>query len=85
MDGTSGCFPMEAHIAYANKIARTVIHDNRFDGEKVDVIMKNLSESEVADLNSYFLLQHLMKRGKQSFTKQFRKQMPQSKGRSNIN
>jgi hypothetical protein len=32
-----------------------------------------------------FLLQHLMKQGKQSFTKQFRKQMPQSKGRSNIN
>jgi hypothetical protein len=54
MDGTSGCFPMEAHIAYAKKIARAVIHDNTFDGEKVDLITKNLSESEVADLDSYF-------------------------------
>ncbi len=54
MDGTSGCFSMEAHIAYANKIARAVIQDNTFEGEKVDVITKNLSESEVADLDSYF-------------------------------
>ena len=54
MDGTSGCFPMEAHIAYAKKIARAVIQDNTFDGEKVDLITKNLSESEVADLDSYF-------------------------------
>ena len=54
MDGTSGCFPMEAHIAYAKKIARAVIHDNTFDGEKVDLFTKNLSESEVADLDSYF-------------------------------
>ncbi len=45
---------MEAHIAYANKIARAVIQDNTFEGEKVDVITKNLSESEVADLDSYF-------------------------------
>jgi hypothetical protein len=54
MDGTSGCFSMEAHIAYANKIARAVIQDNTFEGEKVDVITRNLSESEVADLDSYF-------------------------------
>ncbi len=54
MDGTSGCFPMEAHIAYANKIARAVIQDNTFEGEKVDVITKNLSELEVAYLDSYF-------------------------------
>ncbi len=54
MDGTSGCFPMEAHIAYANKIARAVIQENTFEGEKVDVITKNLSESEVADFDSYF-------------------------------
>ncbi len=54
MDGSSGCFPLEAHIAYANKIARAVIHDNTFEGEKVDVFTKNLSESEVADLDSYF-------------------------------
>ena len=36
------------------KNARAVIHDNTFDGEKVDLITKNLSESEVADLDSYF-------------------------------
>ncbi len=54
MDVTSGCFPMEAHIAYAKKIARAMIQDNTFEGEKVYVITKNLSESEVADLDSYF-------------------------------
>ena len=31
-----------------------MIHDNTFDGEKVDLITKNLSELEVADLDSYF-------------------------------
>ncbi len=51
MDGTSGSF---AHIAYGNKIARAVIQDNTFEGEKVDVVTKNLSESQVAELNSYF-------------------------------
>ncbi len=54
MDGSSGCFSLEAHIAYVNEIARAVIHDNTFESEKVDVIIKNLSESEVADLDSYF-------------------------------
>ncbi len=54
MDGTPGCFPMEAHTAYANKIARAVLQDDTFEGDKVDVMKKNLSESEVADLDSYF-------------------------------
>ena len=52
--GTDGSFPMEAHIAYANKIARAVIHDNTFEGEKVDVVTINLSELQVADLDSYY-------------------------------
>ena len=54
MDGTPGCFPMEAHTAYANKIARAVLQSNIFDGGKIDVMKKNLSESEVEDLDSYF-------------------------------
>jgi hypothetical protein len=54
MDGTSGSFPMDAHIAYANRIARALIQDNTFEGEKVDVDTKNLSELQVADLDSYF-------------------------------
>ena len=54
MDGTSGCFPMEAHIAYANKIARAVIQENTFEGGKVDVVTLNLTKLQVADLNSYF-------------------------------
>ena len=54
MDGTAGCFPMDAHTAYANKIARAVLQDDTFEGEKVDVLTKKLSESEVADLDSNF-------------------------------
>ena len=52
--GTDGSFPLEAHIAYANKIARAVIHDNTFEGEKVDVVTINLSELQVADLDIYY-------------------------------
>jgi hypothetical protein len=54
MDGTTGSFPMDAHIAYANKIARAMIQENTFEGEKVDVVPVNLSESQVADLDTYF-------------------------------
>ena len=52
--GSDGSFPVEAHIAYANKIARAVIHDNTFEGNRVDVVTLNLSELQVADLDSYF-------------------------------
>ena len=54
MDGSTGSFPMDAHIAYANKIARAVIQENTFEGGKVDVVTKNLSELQPADLDSYF-------------------------------
>ena len=54
MDGSIGSFPMDAHIAYANKIARAVIQENTFEGGKVDVVTKDLSESQAADLDSYF-------------------------------
>jgi hypothetical protein len=85
MDGTSGCFPMEAHIAYANKIARAVIHDNIFDGEKVDVITKNLSELEVADLDSYFCTAAFDEVREAIFHEAIQEADAQSKGRSNIN
>ena len=52
--GIEGCFPMEAHVAYANKIARAVLRDNTFEGERVDVIALNLSELQVEELDSYF-------------------------------
>ncbi len=45
---------MSAPIPYANKIARAVIQENTFEGGKVDVVMLNLTESQAADLNSYF-------------------------------
>ncbi len=54
MDGSIGSFPMNTHIAYANKIARAVIQENTFEGGKIDVVTKNLSESQAADLDSYF-------------------------------
>jgi hypothetical protein len=53
-DGTTGSFPMDVHIAYGNKIAQAVIQDNTFEGGKVDVVTKNLFESQGADLDSYF-------------------------------
>ena len=52
--GMEGSFPMEAHIAYANKIARAVLRDNTFEGERVDVIELNISELQVEELDSYF-------------------------------
>ncbi len=53
-DGMTGSFPMSAHTPYANKTARAVIQENTFEGGKVDVVRLNLTESQVADLNSYF-------------------------------
>ena len=52
---SEGSFPMTAHVAYANKIARAVIEDNTFEGEKVDVIKIDLTESQEVDLDSYFV------------------------------
>lgn len=52
--GMEGSFPMEAHVAYANKIARAVLRDNTFEGERVDVIELNISELQVEELDSYF-------------------------------
>ena len=51
---TGGSFPMEAHLPYANKIARAMIQDNTFEGERVDVVVLNLSDSQEADLDSYY-------------------------------
>ncbi len=45
---------MSAHVPYVNKIAWAVIKENTFEGGKVDVATLNLTESQVADLNSYF-------------------------------
>ncbi len=53
-DGTTGSISMSAHIPYANKIAQAVIHENTFEGGKIDVVMLNLTKLQVADLNSYF-------------------------------
>ncbi len=57
LDGTTGCFPMDCHTAYANKIARAMLQSNIFDGGKVDVINKKLSATVVGDLDSYFSTQ----------------------------
>ena len=53
-DGTTGSFPMSAHIPYANKVAWAMIQENTFEGGKVDVVTLNLTKLQVADLNSYF-------------------------------
>ncbi len=45
---------MSAHIPYANKIAWAMIQENTVEGGKVDVVTLNLTESQVADWNSYF-------------------------------
>ncbi len=53
-EGMTGSFPISARIPYANKIAWAVIHENTFEGGKVDVVTLNLTNLQVADLNSYF-------------------------------
>ena len=45
---------MQAHLAFANKIAQAVICQNIWQEEGIDVVGVSLNESQVADLMAHF-------------------------------
>ncbi len=47
-------FSMQAHLAFANKIARTIISQNIWQEGGIDVVGVSLNESQVADLMAHF-------------------------------
>jgi hypothetical protein len=53
-NGTEDSFPMQAHLAFANKIARAIISQNIWQEGGIDVVGVSLNESQVADLTAHF-------------------------------
>jgi hypothetical protein len=62
-------FPMQAHLAFANKIAQAIISQNIWQEGGIDVVGVSLNESQVADPTAYFYTNTLTKQGRQSFKK----------------
>ena len=54
LDGTKHCFPLNAHEAYGNKIARGVIAQNIWEKGEVDVGNVTLTHAEAHDLDGRF-------------------------------
>jgi hypothetical protein len=54
LDGTDHCFPLTAHVAYGNKIARGVIAQNLWERGEVEVRTTQLSHAEALDLDVHF-------------------------------
>jgi hypothetical protein len=54
LDGTEHCFPLKAHEAYGNKIARGVIAQNIWEKGEVDVGNAILTHAEALDLDVHF-------------------------------
>jgi len=54
LDGTDHCFPLTAHVAYGNKIARGVIAQNIWERGEVEVRTTPLSHAEALDLDVHF-------------------------------
>jgi hypothetical protein len=52
--GTEDSFPMQAHLAFANKIARAIICQNIWQEGGIDVVGVSFNESQVADLTAHF-------------------------------
>jgi hypothetical protein len=53
-NGMEEIFPMQAHLAFANKIARAIISQNIWQERGVNVVGVSLNESQVADLTVHF-------------------------------
>jgi hypothetical protein len=53
-NGSEDSFPMQAHLAFANKIAHTVKCQNIWQEGGIDVVGVSLNESQVADLTAHF-------------------------------
>jgi hypothetical protein len=53
-NGIEDSFPMQAHLAFANKIAWAIISQNIWQEGGIDVVEVSLNESQVADLTTHF-------------------------------
>ena len=58
LDGEEGCFPLMAHVAYGNKIARGVIAQGIWEKGEVEVRTTPLSHAEALDLDVRFSVVH---------------------------
>jgi hypothetical protein len=68
-NGMEDSFPMQAHLAFANKIAQAIISQNIWQEGGIDVVGVSLNKSQVADLTMYFYKILLTKQGRPSFKK----------------
>jgi hypothetical protein len=68
-NGMEDSFPMQAHLALANKIAWAIIRQNIWQEGGIDVVGVSLNESQVADLTLHFIQILLTNQGRQSFKK----------------
>ena len=60
---------MQAHLAFANKIAHAIISQNIWQEGGIDVVEVSLNESQVADLMVYFNTNTFDEAGRQSVKK----------------
>jgi hypothetical protein len=51
---TEDSFPMQAHVAFANKIARAIINHNIWEEGAMDVVGVSANESQVTVLTAQF-------------------------------
>jgi hypothetical protein len=58
LDGDENCFPLTAHVAYGNKIARGVTSQGIWGKGEVEVKMATLSHAEALDLDVRFSVVH---------------------------
>mgnify|MGYP000919401890 CR=1 FL=1 len=58
LDGEEHCFPLMAHVAYGNKIARGVTAQNIWEKGEVEVRTVTLSHAEALDLDGHFTVVH---------------------------
>jgi hypothetical protein len=58
LDGAEHCFPLMAHVAYGNIIARGVIAQNIWEKGEVEVRTVTLSHAEALDLDVHFSAVH---------------------------
>jgi len=58
LDGDEHCFPLTAHVAYGNKIARDVTAQNIWGKDEVEVRTVTLSHTEALDLDVRFSVVH---------------------------
>ncbi len=53
-NGMEDSFPVQAHLAFANKIARAIISQNIWQEGGIDLVGVSPNESQVADLAAHF-------------------------------